>query len=157
MKTLPRDGRDSNQDRRWRPELAFAAGCWGHGQMRKIDCNPFSVTIIFWGVAVDLNTVTVLSSALAAIAALVVASITLSQLRHSRFALGVDLLLRLEAQFDASEMKTLRSQAESACRTFAAVTSLAASSSVMLRLSPSAIRPSRKAAAGCCRGGSTIV
>jgi hypothetical protein len=46
-----------------------------------------------------------------AIAALIVAIVTYRQVKHSRFALGVDLLLKLEAQFDQPAMKAARSRA----------------------------------------------
>ena len=49
-----------------------------------------------------------------AIAALIVAIVTHGQLKHSRFALGVDLLLKLEAQFDQPEMKAARKSAAKA-------------------------------------------
>jgi hypothetical protein len=49
-----------------------------------------------------------------ALAALIVATVTYYQLKHSRFALGVDLILKLEAQFDQAEMKAARSRAAKA-------------------------------------------
>jgi len=66
------------------------------------------------GDGVDVNSVVAFSSAAAAMAALVVALVTCFQLKHARFALGVDLVLKLEAQFDAPEMKTARSLAAKA-------------------------------------------
>ncbi|HEY3136042.1 MAG TPA: hypothetical protein VGL29_08440 [Blastocatellia bacterium] len=56
----------------------------------------------------DLNGFIALVTALAA---LVVAVVTYLQLKHARFALGVDLLLKLEAQFDQPHMKVARSRA----------------------------------------------
>jgi len=67
-----------------------------------------------FGYVVDINTVVAISGALAAVAALIVALLTSFQLKHSRFALGVDLILKLEAQFDGPEVKGIRSQAASA-------------------------------------------
>ena len=64
-----------------------------------------------------MNTVVAVSGALAAFAALLVAIITYKQLKHSRFALGADLILRLEASFfEAVEMKADRSRAASALK-----------------------------------------
>jgi hypothetical protein len=62
----------------------------------------------------DISSVIALSGALAAIAALIVATVNYLQLKHSRFALGVDLLLKLEASFDATKMKSDRSLAAKA-------------------------------------------
>ncbi len=68
------------------------------------------------GVGVDINSLVALSGTLAAVAALTVAAINYFQLKHSRFSLGVDLLLRLEATFDGPEMKAARSQAAKALK-----------------------------------------
>ena len=64
----------------------------------------------------SINVIVALSGALAAIAALVVAAVTCLQLKHSRFALGVDLILKLEASFDSPDMKTARSLAAKALK-----------------------------------------
>jgi len=51
---------------------------------------------------------------LTALAALVLAAITRSQLKHSRFALGVDLVLSLEDRFDAPDFQRQRAKAAAA-------------------------------------------
>ena len=80
-----------------------------------LPANLRSGTIDF-GVGMDINIVVALSSALAATAALVVAGVTCFQLRHARFALGVDLILKLEASFDGPETKAARSLAARALK-----------------------------------------
>ena len=87
---------------------------WGRGDVHEITC-PHTSTIKF-GVDVSINVIVALSGALAAIAALVVAAVTCLQLKHSRFALGVDLILKLEASFDSPDMKTARSLAAKALK-----------------------------------------
>lgn len=76
------------------------------------------------GVGVDINSVLALSGAFAATAALVVAAITYFQLKQSRFAFGVDLLLKLEASFDAPEMKAARNLAAKALKNSTTVAEL---------------------------------
>ena len=46
-----------------------------------------------------------------ALATLIVSAITCYQVRHSRLALGVDTLLKLESQFNSPEMRIIRAKA----------------------------------------------
>lgn len=63
------------------------------------------------GALVDSNSIIAGSGALAAVATLIVAGVNFFQLRHSRFTLGVDIILQLEAAFDSPEMGEARRQA----------------------------------------------
>jgi hypothetical protein len=65
---------------------------------------------------VNINSIAVWSGAAAAFAALIVALVNWLQLRHSRFALGVDIILKQEALFDAAKMRADRSRAASALK-----------------------------------------
>jgi hypothetical protein len=64
----------------------------------------------------NMNSIVALSGAMAAIAALIVAFVTCLQLKHSRFALGVNIILQLEATFDGPEMNAARKQAAAALK-----------------------------------------
>jgi hypothetical protein len=65
---------------------------------------------------VNIDSIVALSGAMAAVAALIVAVVTCLQLKHSRFALGVNIILKLEATFDAPEMSAARSLAATALK-----------------------------------------
>ena len=64
----------------------------------------------------DTNSVVAASGAIAAFAALIVASFNSLQLKQSQFALGVDIILKLEAAFDAPDMNEARIQAATALK-----------------------------------------
>lgn len=64
----------------------------------------------------NINSIAVWSGATAAFAALIVAFVNWLQLRHSRFALGVDIILKLDALFDAENMRAARRKAASALK-----------------------------------------
>jgi hypothetical protein len=65
---------------------------------------------------VNFNSIVAVSGAIAAFAALIVAIVTWLQLKQSRFALGVDIILKLEAAFDAPDMIDARIQAVTALK-----------------------------------------
>ncbi len=72
----------------------------------------------------NINSIAVWSGATAAFAALIVAFVNWLQLRHSRFALGVDIILKFSALFDAETMRAARRKAASALKNGTNVTEL---------------------------------
>jgi len=65
---------------------------------------------------VNINSLAAWSGAIVALATLVVAVVTWCQLCHSRFALGVSIVLKLDAIFDAEIMRTKRRNAAKALK-----------------------------------------
>jgi hypothetical protein len=79
-------------------------------------CTRLRSSTIISGANVNFNSIVVVSGAFAALAALIVAVVTYLQLKHSRFALGVDLILKLETSFSSAEMKAERNRAANALK-----------------------------------------